>query len=286
MTRRTRLWNKYSETEQSWSTMPTVVTRIQTAMRRHVRWKLKLPRQLSRTTTTITTKHRRTRRDQLDWDPEKIMMTFIPWWTKTGPLWYPYQGKDLWTRMKRVRWRLGRKDTGKFEKTCEIQSQYVVIIIPSQAVSRKSCVRPCSRRNHRDETETSAHHSETKRDHSTERVTGAELRKRTRCYRCRQLGHRRESVRIQHRRTSHNLQPRISFCQEMPLQSCIICSVTCCLMVVLRLWWSATLIRSILSSLVWSWDQLVAWRILEHSNLWWDHQLLCDGVIDFSSGTV
>ena len=27
------------------------------------------------------------------------------------------------------------------------------------------------------------------RDHSTERVTGAELRKRTLCYRCRQLGH-------------------------------------------------------------------------------------------------
>ena len=27
------------------------------------------------------------------------------------------------------------------------------------------------------------------RDHSTERVNGAELRKRTRCYRCRQLGH-------------------------------------------------------------------------------------------------
>ena len=27
------------------------------------------------------------------------------------------------------------------------------------------------------------------RDHSTKRVTGAELRRRTRCYRCRQLGH-------------------------------------------------------------------------------------------------
>ena len=27
------------------------------------------------------------------------------------------------------------------------------------------------------------------RDHSTERITGAELRKRTRCDRCRQLGH-------------------------------------------------------------------------------------------------
>ena len=62
LTRRTRLWNKYSETEQSWSTMPTVVTRNQTAMRKRIRWKLKLPRQPRRTTTTITTKHRRTRR--------------------------------------------------------------------------------------------------------------------------------------------------------------------------------------------------------------------------------
>ena len=44
-----------------------------------------------------------TESDQLDWDPEKLMMTVIPWWTKTGPLWYPYHGKDLWTRMKRVR---------------------------------------------------------------------------------------------------------------------------------------------------------------------------------------
>ena len=42
--------------------------------------------------------------DQLDWDPEKMMMTAaIPWWTKAGPLWQPYHGKDLWMRMKRVR---------------------------------------------------------------------------------------------------------------------------------------------------------------------------------------
>ena len=46
------------------------------------------------------------------------------------------------------------------------------------------------------------------RDHSTERVTGAELRKRTRCYRCRQLGHNDERVsESQHRRTLLNLQP-------------------------------------------------------------------------------
>ena len=67
---------------------------------------------------------------------------------------------------------------GKFGKTCAIQSRDVVIINPSYAGSSKSCVRLCSRRNHRDESETSAHQSETKaRD------------QRTRCYRCRQLGH-------------------------------------------------------------------------------------------------
>ena len=44
-----------------------------------------------------------TESDQLDWDPEKLMMTAILWWTKTGPLWYPSHGKDLWLRLKRVR---------------------------------------------------------------------------------------------------------------------------------------------------------------------------------------
>ena len=63
----------------------------------------------------------------------------------------------------------------------EIQSQDVVITDPSQAGSRKSCEKLCPRRNHR--------FRDKARDHSTERVTGAELRKRTRCYRCRQLGH-------------------------------------------------------------------------------------------------
>ena len=63
----------------------------------------------------------------------------------------------------------------------EIQSQDVVITDPSQSASRKSCKKLCPRRNHR--------FRDKARDHSTERVTGAELRKRTRCCRCRQLGH-------------------------------------------------------------------------------------------------
>ena len=39
-----------------------------------------------------------TESDQVDWD-----LMVIPWWTKMGPLWYPYHWKDLWMRMKRVR---------------------------------------------------------------------------------------------------------------------------------------------------------------------------------------
>ena len=31
-----------------------------------------------------------TESDQLDWDPDNLMMTAIPWWTKTGPLWYTH----------------------------------------------------------------------------------------------------------------------------------------------------------------------------------------------------
>ena len=55
------------------------------------------------TTTSIESNHHHnhkaasdTESDKLDWDPEKWMV--IPWWTKTGPLWYPYHGKDLWMR--------------------------------------------------------------------------------------------------------------------------------------------------------------------------------------------
>ena len=134
----------------------------------------------------------------------------------------------------------------------------------------------------------SAFHAENKaRDYSTERVTGAELRKRTRCYRCRQLGHNGERVSESSTEGHSSIfSQEFLFCQEMFFHSCTICRLTCCMMVHPRLLWGAILIWSILSSLAWFWDQLVVWWTLEHSNLWWTPQLLCDGAIDFSSGTV
>ena len=83
--------------------MPTVVTRNQIAMRRRIRWKLKLSLSAKSNHHHNQQAASDTDSDQLDWDPEKLMKTAIPWWTKKGTLWYPYHGKDLWMRLKRVR---------------------------------------------------------------------------------------------------------------------------------------------------------------------------------------
>ena len=80
------------------------------------------------------------------------------------------------------------------------------------------------------------------RDHSTERVTGAELRKRTRCYRCRQLGHMARECQNQAPKDTPQSSAKNFFCQETLFHSCIICRLTCCTMVHPRLLWDATLI--------------------------------------------
>ena len=80
------------------------------------------------------------------------------------------------------------RQTGR--KTCAIQSLDVVITNPSQAGSRKSLRKTMfEKKPPRRDRNIRTPFRDTARDHSIELVTGAELRKRTRCYRCRQLGH-------------------------------------------------------------------------------------------------
>ena len=178
LTRRTRLWNKYSETEQSWSTMFIVVMRILTAMRRRIRWKLNLRRQPNRTTTK-TTKHRRTRR-VISW----IGILKNWWWRlslgREGPL-DEDEASSLtaWAQGHReVRRNLRDSVTGRGYYKPESSRH-------KKVVSKTMFEKKPPRRDRNIRTP----FREKARDHSTERVTGAELRKRTRCYRCRQLGH-------------------------------------------------------------------------------------------------
>ena len=155
-----RVWNKYSETQQSWSTMPIVVMRIPTAMRRRIRWKF--PESNHHHTHNASSD---TESDQLDWDPERIDDDGYPLVDENGSTLIPVPREGpLEEDEASSLTELGRKDTGKFGRFCVIRSRDVVTINPSQAVTRKLCAKLCSKRNHRDEIETSALHSETKRE--------------------------------------------------------------------------------------------------------------------------
>ena len=151
--------------------MLIVVMRIRTALRRRIRWKLKLPREPSRT-TTITTKHRRTQEsDQLDWDPERINDDGYPLVDENGSTLVPVPREGPLEEDEAsslTAWAQGYREV---RKICVIRSRDVVTINPSQAVTRKLCAKLRSKRNHRDETETSAHHSETKREITAQNVS-------------------------------------------------------------------------------------------------------------------
>ena len=222
--------------------MPIVVMRIQTAMQAY-------PMEAETTTSSESNHYHNhktssdTESDQLDWDPERIDddgyllvdengSTLVPV-PREGPL-----EEDEASSL--TAWAQGYREVRKnLRDSVTGRGYYKPESSRNKKVVRKTMFEkkpPRRDRNIRTPFRDKA------RDHSTERVTGAELRKRTRCYRCRQLGQWRESVRIQHRRISLNLQPRISFCQEMLLHSCIICRLTCCTMVHPRLLWDATLI--------------------------------------------
>ena len=169
--------------------MLIVVRRNQTAMRRRIRWKLKLPRHPSRT-TTITTKHLRTQSDQLDWDLERIDDDGYPLVDENGSTLVPVPREGPLEEDESsslTAWAQGYQEVRKNLRDSVTRRGY-----PKPESSRHKKVErktmfvkkpPRRDRNIRTPFRDKA------RDHSKERITGAELRERTRCYRCRQLRH-------------------------------------------------------------------------------------------------
>ena len=112
-----------------------------------------------------------TESDQLDWDPERINDDGFPLVDENGSTLVPVPREGPLDEDEVSSLTAWAQGYGKFEKTCAIQSRDVVTINPSQAVTRLSCAKLCSKRNHRDETETSAPHSETKREITAQNVS-------------------------------------------------------------------------------------------------------------------
>ena len=101
--------------------------------------------------------------DPLDWDPERIDDDGYPLVDENGSTLVPVPREGALEEDEAsslTAWAQGYREV---RKTCVIRSRDVVTINPRPAGSRKSCDKLCSRRNQRDETETHAHRSETKR---------------------------------------------------------------------------------------------------------------------------
>ena len=112
-----------------------------------------------------------TESDQLDWDPERIDDDGYPLVNENGSTLVPvpregHLEEDEASSL--TAWAQGYWEVGK---NCVIRSRDVATINPSQAVTRKLCAKLCSKRNHRDETQTSALHSETKREITAQNVS-------------------------------------------------------------------------------------------------------------------
>ena len=112
-----------------------------------------------------------TESDQLDWDPERIDDDVYPLVDENGSTLVPVPREGPLEEDEAnslAAWAQGYREV---RKNCVIRSRDVVTRNPSQAVTRKLCAKPCSKRNHRDETETSALHSETKREITAQNVS-------------------------------------------------------------------------------------------------------------------
>ena len=128
--------------------------------------------------------------DQLDWDPERIDDDGYPLVDENGSTLVPVPREGLLEEDEASSLTaLGARIPGNSEKlrdSVTTRGYYKPESCRYKKVVRKTMFQkkpPKRDRNIRPPFRDKA------RDHSTERVTGAELRKRTRCYRCRQLGH-------------------------------------------------------------------------------------------------
>ena len=117
-------------------------------------------------------------------------MTVIPWWTQTGPTLVPIPREGLLDEDEAsslTAWAQGYREVRKnLRDSVTGRGYYKPESSRTKKVVRKTMFEkkpPRRDRNIRTPFRDKA------RDHSTELVTGAQLRKRTRCYRCRQLGH-------------------------------------------------------------------------------------------------
>ena len=112
-----------------------------------------------------------TESDQLDWNPERIDDDGHPLVDENGSTLVPVPREGPLEEDEAsslTAWAQGYREVLKI---CVIRSRDVATVNPSQAVTRKLCAKLCSTRNHRDETETSALHSETKREISAQNVS-------------------------------------------------------------------------------------------------------------------
>ena len=155
LTRRTRLWNKYSETETK---LEHHVNRGQAHHNSHAQ---AYPMEAETTTSSESDHYHNhktssdTESDQLDWDPERIDDDGYPLVDENGSTFVsvPREGPlEEDEASSPTAWAQGYREVRKNLRDSVTGRGYYKTL--SQAASRKSCVKLCSRRNQRDETET------------------------------------------------------------------------------------------------------------------------------------
>ena len=131
-----------------------------------------------------------TESDQLDWDPERIDDDGYPLVDENGSTLVPIPREGPLNEdevSSLTAWAQGYREVRKnLRDSVTGRGYYQTESSRTKKVVRKSMfVKKPPRRDRNIRTP----FRDNARDHSTECITGAELRKRTRCHRCRQLGH-------------------------------------------------------------------------------------------------